>query len=144
MKQRNLRAAGVAPVRARTKPTPVRISRRTRNVLLGLGVAALVLLMWAAPQVPVMLLGGFTLAMVLSFPVRWLSRVMPRWLAIVTTFGALIGLGALALVFLVPTLMDQLSSLINTAPALITRRGRNAVRDLLGPLSNLGLLQGAP
>lgn len=144
MKQRNGRAAGVAPARERTRPTPIRISRRTRNVLLGLGIAALVLLMWAAPQVPVMLLGGFALAMVLSFPVRWLSRVMPRWLAIVTTFVALIGLGALALIFLVPTLMDQLSSLVNTAPEAITRRGRNALQGLLGPLSNLGLLQGAP
>ena len=142
MKQRNLRAAGVAPVRGRTKPTPVRISRRTRNVLLGLGVAALVLLMWAAPQVPVMLLGGFTLAMVLSFPVRWLSRVMPRWLAIVTTFVALVGLGALALIFLVPTLMDQLSSLVNTAPEVIASRSGNAVQVLLGPLSDAGHLQG--
>src|SRR5215216_4938342 len=90
MKQSNERTDRAAPVRAR-RPTPIRISRRTRNVFLVLGFVALVLLMWAAPTVPVVLLGGFALAMALSFPVRWLSRVMPRGLAILATFLILIG-----------------------------------------------------
>src|SRR5215217_7430175 len=142
MKQRNERTDRAAPVRAR-RPTPIRISRRTRNVFLVLGFAALVLLMWAAPTVPVVLLGGLALAMALSFPVRWLSRVMPRWLAILATFLILIGIGALALLFLVPILIDQLASLIRVAPD-IARQARSAPRGVLEPLSKLGLLQGTP
>ena len=50
------------------RPTPIRISRRTRTALLVLGVIGLGVFVWAAPTVPVVLLGGF--ALVLSFPVR--------------------------------------------------------------------------
>src|SRR5215218_7984377 len=142
MKQSNERTDRAAPVRAR-RPTPIRISRRTRNVFLVLGFVALVLLMWAAPTVPVVLLGGFALAMALSFPVRWLSRVMPRGLAILATFLILIGIGALALLFLVPILIDQLASLIRAAPD-IARQARSAARGVLEPLSQLGLLQSTP
>jgi predicted PurR-regulated permease PerM len=139
MKQRKERTDQAA----RAQPTPIRISRRTRNVLIALGFAALVLLMWAAPAVPVMLLGGFALAMALSFPVRWLSRLMPRVLAIVATFAILLGICALALRFLVPTLMDQLTSVVSAAPE-IAREVRNTPPGVLRPLSKLGLMQGAP
>jgi predicted PurR-regulated permease PerM len=128
---------------ARARPTPIRISRRTRNALIALGFAALVLLMWAAPAVPVMLLGGFALAMALSFPVRWLSRLMPRGLAIVATFAILLGICALAIRFLVPTLMEQLTSVVSAAPE-IAREVRNTPPGVLKPLSKLGLMQGTP
>ena len=71
-------ASRVSPARKRTRRTPIRISKRTRNVLLGAGAVALVLLMWLSPSVPVMLLGGVALALHISFPVRALSRFMPR------------------------------------------------------------------
>src|SRR5215213_4466179 len=99
--------------------------------------------MWFAPTVPVVLLGGFALAMALSFPVRWLSHPMPRGLAILATFVILIGLGALALLSLAPILIDQLASLINAAPDIVSQ-ARNAVRGVLSPLSELGLWQGTP
>jgi predicted PurR-regulated permease PerM len=142
MKQRNERTDRAAPGRAR-RPTPIRVSKRTRNVLLVLGLAALVLLMWLAPTVPVVLLGGFALAMPLSFPVRWLSRVMPRGLAILVSFLILIGLGVLALLTLVPILIEQLASLIRAAPDVV-RDARETLRGTLEPLSELGLLQGTP
>ena len=141
MKQRNERtgrAAGGAQ-----RPTPIRVSKRTRNVLLVLGLAALVLLMWLAPTVPVVLLGGFALAMPLSFPVRWLSRVMPRGLAILVSFLILLGLGVLALLTLVPILIEQLASLIRAAPDVV-RGARETLRGTLEPLSEVGLLQGTP
>ncbi len=125
------------------RPTPIRISARARNALLALGLLAFALLMWAAPSVPVTALGGFALAMALSFPVRWLSRLMPRGLAILVTFLVLIGVGALALLFLVPILIAQLGSLINAAPG-IARGAGDALRDLLQPLSERGLLRGTP
>src|SRR5215212_6434416 len=143
MRQRNGHAEKVVPVPARSRPTPIRISRRTRNVLIALGIAALVLLMWAAPTVPVVMLGGVALAMPLSFPVRWFSRLMPRGLAILATFVILVGIGALALLFLVPILIDQLASLISAAPD-IARQARSIPSGVLMPLSDLGLWQGTP
>jgi predicted PurR-regulated permease PerM len=127
----------------RARPTPIRISARVRNALLVLGLVALLLLMWAAPSIPVTALGGFALAMALSFPVRWLSRLMPRGLAILVTFLILIGIGVLAILFLVPILIAQLGSLINAAPG-IARGAGDAFRELLQPLSERGLLQGTP
>jgi predicted PurR-regulated permease PerM len=143
MRQRNGHAEKVVPVPARSRPTPIRISRRTRNVLIALGIAALVLLMWGAPTVPVVMLGGVALAMALSFPVRWFSRLMPRGLAILATFVILVGIGALALLFLVPILIDQLASLISAAPD-IARQARSIPSGVLMPLSDLGLWQGTP
>jgi hypothetical protein len=67
-------------------PTPIRISRRTCTVLVALGFVVFVLIMWYSPTVPIVLLGGFAVALVLSFPVRWLSHIMPRWLAMLVTF----------------------------------------------------------
>ena len=124
------------------RPTPIRISRRTRTVSLVLGLVALVLLMWAAPTVPITLLGGFALAMPLSFPVRWLLRVMPRGFAILISFMTLIGLGVLALLVLVPILIEQLASLIRAAPGVL-RGARETLLDMFEPLSELlELLQG--
>jgi predicted PurR-regulated permease PerM len=112
-------------------------------VLLILALVALLVLMWFAPSVPVTLLGGFAAAVALSFPVRWLSRVMPRGLAMLTTFLVLIGLVVSALLFLVPLLISQLVSLIDAAPE-IARDARGALLGVLQPLAERGLLQGTP
>jgi predicted PurR-regulated permease PerM len=124
-----------------SRPTRIRISRRARNVLLVLGLLALVLLMWAAPSVLVTLLGGFAAALALSFPVRWLSRLMPRGLAILSTFLILIGIVVFAILVLLPALISQLVSLIEAAPA-ITREAGDALRGWLGPLVERGILPG--
>ena len=80
----------------RRRPTPLLISPRTRWVLVGAGIVALFLLLRAAPEVLAVALGGFTLALVLSFPVRFLAHFMPRGLAILTTFLLLSGVFSLA------------------------------------------------
>jgi predicted PurR-regulated permease PerM len=143
MKQDHELADVSDPVHGRRSPTPIRISKRTRTVLLVLGFVALALIMWYAPTVPVVLLGGFALAMALSFPVRWLSHLMPRGLAILATFLLLIGIGVFVLLFLVPILIAQLASLVRAAPD-IAREANATVRALLEPLSQQGLLPGTP
>ena len=143
MKQRTAPHGRADAPLAQPRPTPIRISKRTRTVLVVLGSLALVLLMWFAPTVPVVLLGGFAVAMALSFPVRWLSHLMPRRLAILATFLVLIGIGALTLLFLVPILIAQLASLVRAAPD-IAREANSTARALLEPLSQLGLLPGTP
>jgi predicted PurR-regulated permease PerM len=108
-----------------------------------LGLVALVLIMWAAPTVPVMLLGGFAVAMALSFPVRWLSSLMPRRLAILSTFLLMIGAVIVALLFLVPVLIAQLAAFVSQVPG-IARSARDTLRGVLEPLSDRGLLQETP
>ena len=69
----------------------------------------LVLVIWKAAIILTISLGGGFLALVLSFPVRLLSKVMPRGAAILLTFLALVALLVLAMFVLVSVLINQLS-----------------------------------
>jgi predicted PurR-regulated permease PerM len=124
-------------------PTPIYVSPRVLALMAVIGVVVFALVLWAAPIIPVIALGGTALAIVLSFPVRALSRVMPRGLAILLTFLTLIGLVTLALVFLVPLLVRQLRNFILITPAIAS----NANEFLLGviePVSQLNVLTVPP
>jgi predicted PurR-regulated permease PerM len=112
-------------------------------VLLVLGLIVLVALMWAAPTVPIVLLGGFAVALVLSFPVRWLSHLMPRGLAMLITFLLLAGILFLAFLILVPILIVQLVSFVKAVPHIATA-ARNALPSVLQPLNDMGILTGTP
>jgi predicted PurR-regulated permease PerM len=122
-------------------PTPIRISKRTASLLALAVVAILMLVLWAVPSVLVSVVGGFGLALVLSFPVRTLSRLMPRGLAILISFLALFGLVLLAILILVPLLVVQGVALVGALPDI----ANNAQRFLLAGLELLdrnGLLPG--
>ena len=123
-------------------PTPIWISGLTRNLIV-LGIfAALILLVIFAPSVLYIALGGFALALILSFPVRALSHLMPRWLAILVTYLVLVGLIVAGFVFLVPLLIDQLSNFVKLVPS-IARSADRVARDLLKPLADRNLLSGS-
>lgn len=123
-------------------PTPIWISGLTRNlIVLGIFVA-LILLVIFAPSVLYIALGGFALALILSFPVRALSHLMPRWLAILVTYLVLLGLIVAGFVFLVPLLIDQLSNFVKLVPS-IARSADRVARDLLKPLADRNLLSGS-
>lgn len=123
-------------------PTPIWISGLTRNlIVLGIFVA-LILLVIFAPSVLYIALGGFALALILSFPVRALSHLMPRWLAILVTYLVLLGLIVAGFVFLVPLLIDQLSNFVKLVPSIVRSADRVA-RDLLKPLADRNLLSGS-
>src|SRR5919112_988434 len=124
-------------------PTPIRISKRTRIVLVVLGFVVFALIMWYSPTVPIVLLGGFAVALVLSFPVRWLSHVMPRWLAMTVTFLVLTGVALIAFLILIPILAVQLISFVQAAPDIV-RGARDSLENLLQPLADYGLLKGTP
>src|SRR5215212_5337680 len=108
-------------------PTPIRISKRTAIVVALALLATLVLVLWAVPSVLISVVGGFGLALVLSFPVRILSHLMPRGVAILMSFLALFGLILLAILILVPLLILQGVSLVRALPDL----ANNAQRYLL-------------
>jgi predicted PurR-regulated permease PerM len=112
-------------------------------VLLLAGVVALVLLMWLSPSVPIMLLGGVALALHFSFPVRALSRFMPRKWAILVSFLILVGLVITGVVVLVPILIVQLISFISNIPGYGSTIGQ-FLRAQLEPLAERGLLPSTP
>lgn len=124
------------------RPTPIPISKRVA-VTIGIGsVIAFVLVVSFAPSALYIAAGGFALALVLSFPVGALSRLMPRGLAILATYLVLVGVLAVALVFLVPLLIEQLGNLISATPSIANSADRLA-RDLLQTLAKRNLLSGA-
>ena len=128
--------------RKRHAPTRIPISSRTGKLLALAGIVALVLIAWYVPSALYIAGGGFALALILSFPVRALSHLMPRWLAILLTYLLLVGLLILALLILVPMLVGQLRGLISSAPNIANSADRLA-RDLLQPLADRNLLSGA-
>jgi predicted PurR-regulated permease PerM len=126
-----------------SRPTPIPISKRTRAALVLAAIAGLVLLGWFAPSALYIAVGGFALALLISFPVRVLSHVMPRWLAILLTYLVLVAAALLAFAILVPLLVEQLSSLIAASPDLARQADRLTRGVLLQSLADRDLLSGA-
>ena len=133
------RTRGRGSKRSEGAPTPIFVSPRVMVLIVVLGLAALAYVLYAAPSILIVALGGTALAIVLSFPVRALSRVMPRGLAIVVTFVTLVGVVALALGFLVPLLVRQLRNFILITPA-IANRANEFLLDLIEPLAERDIL----
>ena len=124
------------------RPTRIPISSLTGKLLALAGIAGLVLIAYFVPSALYIAVGGFALALILSFPVRALSRLMPRGLAILLTYLALIGLVILAFLVLVPLLVEQLASLVAASPE-IARSADRLARNSLQFLADRNMLQGA-
>jgi predicted PurR-regulated permease PerM len=124
-------------------PTPIRISKRARTALILAVLALLGLVIWQVPTVLTTVVGGFALALALSFPVRWLSRLMPRGLAILVSFLLVVGLVVLVALFLVPLLVEQFAALVRAVPG-IASTVEQYLSDALGSLQDRGLLPSDP
>ena len=124
-------------------PTPIRISRRTRTALILAVLVVLAYVVYLVPDVLTMTVGGVALALVLSFPVRFLSRFVPRGLAILLSFLLVVGLIVLAALFIVPLVAEQLLSLAGALPEIANTIGQY-LQDALNSLQNRGLLPGEP
>ena len=146
MKKPDSRARVKARKRARDRiqesgspPTPIFVSPRVLILIGVVSLGAFALVLYAAPLILITALGGVSLAIVLSFPVRALSRLMPRGLAILTTFLVLIGLVVLAVFRLGPLLVRQLSNFVLIVPALADN-ANNLLLQLLQPLRDRDVL----
>lgn len=106
-------------------------------------IALLVLLLWRVPSILTLLLGGGTLALILSFPVRLLTHVLPRGLAILASFLLTAGALVMAVVVVVPILAGQLRGLVDQLPR-IAENLDNRLPSLLEPLEQRGLLPVTP
>src|SRR5215213_8820437 len=122
--------------------TPIPVSSRVWIGIVVVGFALFALLLYAAPTVPAVALGGLALAIVLSFPVRALSHFMPRGLAILLTVLGLLGLVSLGIVFLVPLLIEQLTTLVRNTP-LIANRANQFLIDVINALNERQLVPGS-
>jgi predicted PurR-regulated permease PerM len=129
-------------VRQTRTPTPIFVSPRVAVVLSVVGVAALAYVLYAATSILVVALGGMALAVVLTFPVRALSHVMPRGPAILLTFLGLLGMVGLALGYLVPLLVQQMSRLIVRTPDIANSANRLLI-DAIAFLDRRELVPGS-
>ncbi|CAN5273737.1 N/A [soil metagenome] len=87
--------------------------------------------------------GGIALALVLSFPVRFLSRFMRRGLAILLSFLLVVGLVLLAALVLVPVVAEQFAALVQAVPTIVGTAERY-LSDALNLLQDRGLLPSDP
>ncbi len=120
-------------------PTPIFVPPRVLALIVVVCVVAFALVLYRAPGILTISLGGTALAIVLSFPVRALSRLMPRPLAILVTFLVLIGLVILVFFFLAPPLIRQLRNFIQITPA-IANNANNFLLGLIEPLHKQNIL----
>lgn len=123
--------------------TQIPISPRMRNVLLAVAAGALLFLFWKAPALPRLLLTGAALALILSFPVRLLSRFIPRGLAIAVVVLTMLAALVVAAVVLVPIAVAQLASLAGQAPNLLNE-GYRYSREVVVELVDRGILDTSP
>src|SRR5215213_1745489 len=122
--------------------TPIFVPSRVWIGILVVGVGLLALLLYTAPTVPAVALGGVALAIVLSFPVRALSHFMPRGMAILLTVLGMLGLISLGVVFLVPLVIEQLTTLVRNTP-LIANRANQFLIDVINALDERQLVPGS-
>ena len=123
--------------------TQIPISPRMRNIMIAAFVGLLLLLFWMAPTLPKLLSTGMAVALVLSFPVRLLSRIIPRGIAIAVVVIALLALLALAALLLVPLAVSQLVGLAEQIPQLLERAYRVS-HTVVENLAQRGLLDTTP
>ena len=123
--------------------TQIPITPRTRNILIVVVAGLVLLLFWKAPALPQLLITGMAVALILSFPVRQLSRIMPRGIAIALVVIALLALLALAVAVLVPLAVDQLVSLAGQVPILLNTAYDWSHR-IVERLAERGLLDTSP
>src|SRR5665811_535942 len=134
-------ATGVASASA--TPTPIYISPRTRLILIIATFVVLYLLAAAAPSIPRLLILGATVALVLSFPVRVLSRWMRRNWAIFVAVSSTIFLSLLFLLLLIPFLISEISNFIMVLPEIVDDT-RDLARTALEESRNRGWISQDP
>ncbi len=87
-----------------------------RTGLILLAAAAVIAMAWLAREVLLLAFLGLVISVVFSFPVGWLSRWMPRAVAVLLVLLLLVGLLVLGVFLFAPTLSDQFQDLRETAP----------------------------
>jgi predicted PurR-regulated permease PerM len=109
---------------AYASPRVESIGERKRAVQVGLIVlasAAALAALWLARDVVLLAFLGVLIGVVFSFPVGWLSRVMPRGVALLVVLVALVGAAAGIAALAAPTLEREIDQLRESAPRAIEK-----------------------
>jgi predicted PurR-regulated permease PerM len=123
--------------------THIPVSPRTRNILLAIVAGLILLIFWKAPTLPKLLLTGMAVALVLSFPVKYLSKLIPRGIAIAIVVLTLLAILVVGAIVLVPLAVAQLASLAEQAPQLLDQ-AYGWARRVVENLAARGLLDTTP
>jgi predicted PurR-regulated permease PerM len=123
--------------------THIPVSPRTRNILLAIVAGLILLIFWKAPTLPKLLLTGMAVALVLSFPVKYLSKIIPRGIAIAIVVLTLLAILVVGGIVLVPLAVAQLASLAEQAPRLLDE-AYGWARRVVENLAARGLLDTTP
>lgn len=124
-------------------PTPIYISSRVRLLILLLIGIGLYIIARDAPTVVSLLLIGSTVALILSFPVRLLSRFLPRGLAIAIVALSTALFAIIMLAVMVPFAITEISRFAETFPGTVEKL-QNLTRDLLFRLYERGWIHQHP
>ena len=111
---------GTAYATARVDP----IAERRRAVQVGLillASAAALAALWLAREIVLLAFLGVLIGVVFSFPVGWLSRVMPRGVALLIVLLALVGAAVGVAALAAPTLEREIDQLRESAPRAIEK-----------------------
>lgn len=108
-------------------PTPILIGHRTRLLILISVLVILILVLRTLPTITSIVLLGSSLALILSFPVRFLEQRLSRRASIlivtISTFGGTLILVGLAIPFLLDEIGQFVESLPETTAAITERAG---------------------
>jgi predicted PurR-regulated permease PerM len=89
--------------------------------LILLASAAALAAFWLAREVVLLAFLGVLIAVVFSFPVGWLSRIMPRGVALLLVLLALVGAAVGLAALVAPTLEREIDQLRESAPQAIQK-----------------------
>lgn len=133
----------VTPASAPSDPTPIMITPRTRLIVLIAITIGLVWLALEAPSIPRLLVLGSTLALVLSFPVRLLTRFVSRPIAILIVMASMIAVVVLALTLLIPFMISEISRFIEVLPDTAASL-QKTMREILDNMYRRGWIKDNP
>lgn len=124
-------------------PTPIYITPRTRLILLLLIGVAFYLIATRATSVILLLFMGAIVALVLSFPVRFLNTFLPRRIAITIVALSTLLFATVLLALLIPFAINEVSRFAESFPQTVDAL-QDLTRDLLFQFYNRGWMDQHP
>lgn len=116
----------------------ITISRRVFRIGAALCIAAVLALGFLAPRALSMVIAGSAAAIVLSYPLALLERLMPRAVALTAILLTLLAVLAVLIVLLIPQLLLQATNFANDLPLLAQKADARLTR-FLSDLSDRGV-----
>lgn len=125
------------------EPTPIIVPHWLRSVILIAFTIAIIMLFRNLPAIITTLLMGATLALILSFPVRFLQRFISRRWSIIIVTVSMLGITIVSLALAIPFLISEITKFINALPD-ISESLTEYTRDTLQRFHDRGWIDQQP